>query len=159
MKKAVSILILLVCLTVIADCNFLGSVKEPGLIQLLPEYKNVQFYRGKGFQDYTQFGKYYYDETVIKFINKEQAMLYVKDKADVSKIINYFQNFKKWIENEDFKDKYDFNMENVTVGDYFYITNNYPNEDFDYNPEKYPTYNVYWFDTETLTMYFIHNNI
>lgn len=157
MKKVLAILI--ICICIISGCTFDEEVKEPRLIEWLPEYKNAEHYKGKGFQDYARYCKYYYDKDVIKFIDKEQAMLGIVNDNDVDKVVNYFENFKKWIENEDFKDKYDFEKGNVNVGDYFYIENHYNDEEFDYNPVKYPTYSVYWFDKETLTMRYIHNGV
>ncbi len=128
------------------------------LLAELPVYKDEKCYKGTGFQDYTKYCEYCYMDNVLNLLDKSSYLKKVTS-DDISTVVNYFENFKKWIEHEDFRHNYNFDKEFVSEGDYFYIDNNYPNEDFDYNPEKYPTYNAYWFDRETLTMYFIHNGV
>lgn len=154
MRKACFLLILIICGIWVTGFE---KVNDPPLIEWLPEYNHAKCYCGKGFQDYAQYCEYRYEKDVIKFIDKEQALMCVTSDDEIRVIAEYFENFRKWIENEKFKDKCNFDLADVTVGDYYWIENYYKDEDFDYNPNKYPTYGVYWFDKETLTMRFVRN--
>lgn len=114
----------------------------------LPEWETSECYRGDGFQDYTDYCKYYYskkDNVVEQFrVNK-----YFKQVSpiDVERVRSFFEDFEGWVKFEDYAAHYDFESECVDTADYFYIEN-----------DGYASYDVYLFDTQTSILYFIHSN-
>ncbi len=81
---------------------------------------------------------------------------------DIVDINSYFDNFENWLKYVDYKDEYDFQRKSIDTEDYFYIENKEICEKHANYPDKfsaYSAYNVYFFDTQTKTLYFIHSNI
>jgi hypothetical protein len=73
---------------------------------------------------------------------------------DITELNSYFDNFEGWLEYVEYKDKYDFQRNDIDTEDYFYIKNDEISE-----KHKYWDYDVYFFDVQTKTLFFIHNNI
>ena len=128
------------------------------IIAELPKAKDSECYYSDGFQDYTDYCKYYYTDKVLNFLEKNSRFKKVSEK-DITEIEGYFENFADWVKYEKYKDSYDFDKSIISTGDYFYIQNKDTYERYADYPDKYAAYNVYFFDTETLTLYFIHTNI
>ena len=55
--------------------------------------------------------------------------------------------------------EYDFDINLITEGDYVKIKTKEGKEIGNYKYGKFDDYSVYFFDVETLTLYYIHNNI
>ena len=70
--------------------------------------------------------------------------------ADIETIKGYFANFREWMNVEDRLDEYDFDPACIDTEDYFRLTERYPN---------YDDYTLWFFDMQTLTLYYIHTNI
>ena len=75
----------------------------------------------------------------------------IQDSSDYAK---YIYNDEKVIEGI-----YDFDTSIITEGDYVRIETKEGEEIGDSTYGKYDNYSVYFFDRETLTLYYIHNNI
>jgi hypothetical protein len=110
-----------------------------------------EYFDTEGFADFTDFCKYYYDanaDTHFASMSEYQA---VTDE-DKGKLTGYFNDFVSWIAlRKDCLDQYNFDPKTyITVGDYYYIKT---------KEGQYTNYTVYYYDTETHTLYYIHNNI
>jgi len=125
----------------------------------MPKYKAKECYFSDGFQDYTDYCKYDYDEeSIIEFI-QDDRFKEVMD-SDVANIIGYFANFSECVIYEDYYEKYDFdNMSQIKEGDYFYIITK-ENEVIEGGAYgKYDNYDVYYVDMSKCVLYYIHTNI
>ena len=123
------------------------------IIASLPEYKNSECYYSDGFQDFTNYSKYYFSKDDMEKI-KNNKYLNPVTSDNIEELNGYFENFEGWIKFVDYKEKYDFKRDVIDADDYFYIEN-----DKTIQEQKYWDYNVYFFDVETKTLYFIHSNI
>ncbi len=162
-KKTV-ISLLIVSLALLLSCLVISLIisrafQNP-VISSLPKYENSDCYYGEGFQDYTDYCKYYYSnsDSVINKLNNNKYFKLVTDN-DVKEVKSYFENFEGWVEYKEYKDKYDFEYESVDTADYFYIENKYTCDKYKHYPDKYSAYNVYFFDVQTKVLYLIHSNI
>ena len=163
MKKILIVLaiVLLLFFLIGISINYLFTkLFENPVIASLPKYENSDCYYGEDFQDYTDYCKYYFSEndTIIEHL-KENKYFKLVTANDVEEVKGYFENFKGWVEYEEYKDKYDFTYESVDTSDYFYIENKDTCEKYKNYPDKYAAYNVYFFDVQTKTLYYIHSNI
>ena len=130
-------------------------VYENPVIASLPQADTSDCYYSDGFQDYTDYCKYYYanQENVLEKVKNNPYFKPVTP-DDITELNRYFDNFEGWLEYVDYKDKYDFQRNIIDTEDYFYIENNETEEE-----HKYWNYDVYFFDVQTKTLFFIHNNI
>ncbi len=154
-----SVLVLLFLLVNIANQLFSKLFEDP-IIASLPKYEDSDCYYGEGFQDFTDYCKYYFpkNDDILEALKVNKYLKPVTDE-DVEEIKGYFENFKGWVEFQEYKDKYDFRYESVDTSDYFYIENEDTCETYENCPDKYDNYDVYFFDVETKILYFIHSNI
>ena len=164
MKKKI-IIILSVVLIALLGIGFLikqlsSTTYVSPVIASLPNCDSSDCYYSDGFQDYTDYCKYYYDkqDSILDELKNSQYFKIIKS-DDVAEINSYFDNFEGWLEYVDYKDKYDLQRKIIDTEDYFYIENNETSEKYAGYSDKYSSYNVYFFDVQTKTLYFIHNNI
>lgn len=108
------------------------------------------------FQDYTDFCVYKYDSADL-FKNRTDYAVVTEN--DCEMLAGYFSDFEKWMELTDYWNKYSFDKSYISTGDYFCIKTKEGQPIGDTVYEKYDNYTVYYFDTETLTLYYIHNNL
>ena len=159
LKKKI-IIILSVFVVVLIVIGFLiyelsSIVYENPVIASLPQADTSDCYYSDGFQDYTDYCKYYYakQENVLEEVKNNPYFKPVTP-DDITELNSYFDNFEGWLEYVEYKDKYDFQRNDIDTGDYFYIENDEISE-----KHKYWDYDVYFFDMQTQTLFFIHNNI
>lgn len=110
-------------------------------------YEKQEYFDKEGFQDYTDYCKYYYTEEYDEKFAKNKDYSYVNEE-DIPEIISYFEEFEGWMLPER-ANEYDFDKSRITVGDYVRIDS----EGIDIN------FDVYFYDVETHILYYIHNNI
>ena len=108
-----------------------------------------EHFQENGAQDYTDYCKYTYDSSDDFVGNKEYKQI---DDKDIGEIKPYFNNFESWMVESGRKDEYDFDENWISSGDYIKITYKIPND-------KFADYTIYFFDMESLTLYYFHNNI
>lgn len=102
-----------------------------------------------GFQDYTDYCKYVYSSWEI-FENNGNYKTATEEDAEM--LEGYFRDFYSWMETEDRLSEFDFDFECINAGDLFDIKlDNYFSD--------YDNYTVRFFDKETCTLYYIHQNI
>ena len=109
--------------------------------------KEEHFQQG-GFQDYTDYAKYVYNSMSAFENNSDYSPVL---ESDVAVIKGYTENFKSWMSAGDRLNEYDFDDSCITVGDFNRLVTKGKNED-------YSNYTLCFFDSETTTLYYFHNN-
>lgn len=160
MKRTIILLLIISCLIF---ALFSCAPYEDKVLDSLGEYKSHEFYTEGVFQDHTDYAKYYYDS--VDFTDNEYFTKI--EQYDTDNLNEYLDNFERWIECFRENDasweivvNYDFNRNLIDKNDYVYIYFKHYNFDgVDYNEMKFYNYNIYFFDTQTNTLYYFHNNI
>lgn len=146
MKKILIIITLILLLT---GCNGTMNTEIPkGYIS------KTEYYYKDSIQDHTDYAKYVYDKIIVENDNNYKL---VQD--DIDNIKSYFNDFKSVMESEERLNEYDFDINSITENDYVRIITKEGTPIGDSTYGKFDNYSVYLFDSETLTLYYIHNNI
>ena len=145
----------LVAFLFLLSLNYAPANYKNPVLGSLSNYDSSDCYYSDGFQDFTNYCKYYYSEK-DDVLDKLPNSRYFKNVSpdDIAEINSYFDNFEGWLKFVDYKDEYDFQRNIIDTEDYFYIENDETEEE-----QKYWDYDVYFFDVQTKTLFFIHNNI
>ena len=155
-KKIVVVFVCVVFLLAITSC----AAPEDKVVASLGEYEKKEFFTSGGFQDYTDYAKYYFNSanaTENQYLNKIQD-------ADFAIINTHLDDFEGWIEtiknsepSSEVVVNYDFDREIIDTEDYFYIDS----EEHTWRDghTSLVKYNIYLFDTQTQVLYYFHNNI
>ena len=157
MKKKIAVVLVCVALLLsISSC----AVPEDKVIVSLGEYEKNEFFTSGGFQDYTDYAKYYFTSANVvenKYLNKVQE-------TDFAIINTHLDDFEGWIKtiknskpSSEVVVNYDFDRKIIDTEDYFYIES----EEHTW-PDGHTSlvnYNIYFFDTQTQVLYYFHNNI
>lgn len=158
LRMASRVVFLLICSCLIfvglIYLTFTLLIPEDIILESLPKYSEKEYYSSGGFQDTTDYAKYTYLISEEDLQNNEY-LLPVKS-TDVPQIIAYIEDFEELLSvSHDFpSESYDFDKAIVSAGDYFYVSNRYQ------EPEKaFWNYDLYYFDLESLTLYYFHSNI
>ena len=157
------IILLCLCLCLIfhltaCDLSELFSTQENEVIASLGEKTSKEFYTSGGFQDFTDFGIYQYSDPKIE----DNEYLKPMTEADIATFANYLEDFEGWVElhnhTEELYLHYAFDSSIIDTEDYFYL---YTNPDYPtYGPNNVcGSYNIYFFDAQSETLYYFHNNI
>lgn len=106
-------------------------------------------------QDYTIYAKYTFENPEYENNDYLEKMTDV----DITEFNLYLENFEEWVSiakgdtgGLDLVKNYDFEKSIISTEDYFYIDSN---DDLD----KFVSYDLYFYDTETEILYYFHNNI
>lgn len=136
------------------------SLLEDKVISSLGEYKKHEYFTSGGFQDYTDYAKYYYTSANIT----ENRYFEKIEENDFETINIHLDDFEKWIEAHKRSDasnevvvNYDFNREIIDINDYIYIDSE--EHTWSDGHTSLVNYNIYFFDTETSILYYFHSNI
>ena len=157
MKKTFALTVILLILAIsLSAC----TAPENKVLNSLGEYKSHEFYTEGAFQDYTDYAKYYYDQ--VDFADNEY--FYKIGQADIDALNEHLDDFESWIktlrENDASREivvNYDFVRSLIDCEDYLYIESEKHTWDDGYT--SLVNYDVYFFDTQTNTLYYFHNNI
>ena len=139
MKKTTLLFVLIILLLLLSACSSIPS----GYVS-----KEEHFEQG-GSQDYTDYAKYVYESSSAFEKNSDYSPV---SESDINIIKGYTDNFKDWMSTENRLSEYDFNDSSITEGDYYRLK-------VKYNDNSYSDYTLWFFDTETFTLYYFHNNI
>ena len=124
-------------------------------------YADKQEYNDDGTNGQQSFTKYIYDTDVKNDYQKDKNYIQVNsDNKD--EIAGYLHHFDEWVKISSFKDKYDFTSDMITAEDFYYITENVVSDDnIGQRKERrvYKMYSIYYYDTESNTLYYIFNDI
>ena len=161
MKKVLKVLlILLIPVFILCGCFLLilaldYFMSKDKVIDSLGRYESEIFLTYGGFQDYTDYAKYTYNDVDFSG-NKYFERITPESEKE---LVAHISDFMLWVaahtENDPENELvvgYDFDYASISDDDYVYI----------YDDPDYPylgNYNVYFFDTETMTLYYFHNNI
>ena len=133
---------------------------EDKVVASLGKYEHREFYTSGGFQDYTDYAKYYYTSCKMK----ENLYLKQIQEINLETINTYLDDFEGWIEaikssepSSEVVVNYDFDRGIIDSEDYFYIVS----EEHRWRDghTSLVNYNLYLFDTQTQVLYYFHNNI
>ncbi len=112
-------------------------------------YEKEEYFQEDGFQDHTDYCKYFYKKLDDdKFINNIKYEI-VKEE-NIEGLKGYFGDTRNWMNIEGRSKEFDFNNDIISIGDYYYL---------DLKESGYNNYNVYFYDIETHILYYIHSNI
>ena len=132
------------------------------VIASLGKAMSVQRYSCAGFGDSTDFGIYTFPGA------KPEKSEYFKPVTDESKTepLGYIDKFEQVIdslrdgdEGADLVNNYRFSRDDIDESDYLYIYDREGKPIGDGAYSKYDYYNVYFFDSQTTTLYYFHSNI
>lgn len=139
--------------------GFLYSHQKP-VIASLPDYESKEFYTNHGFQDYTDYAKYTYDNITIQDLESSEYFT-ITTADDVEEILFFIDNFEEWVEvcGGELEENYNFDKTIVTEGDFFYIESKDGESIGQRTYGKLDNYNVYYFDVDKQILYYFHNNI
>ena len=155
-KPTVITLLLIILISTLSSC----TAPEDKVLNSLGKYKSREFYTEGAFQDYTDYAKYYYDS--VDFTNNEYFSKI--GQADIDVLNEHLDDFESWIEtyregdaSREIVVNYDFDRSLIDSEDYLYIDSEKHTWDNGYT--SLVNYDVYFFDTQTNTLYYFHNNI
>ena len=157
MKKAFALIVVVLILgIVLSSC----TAPENKVLNSLGEYKSHEFYTEGAFQDFTDYAKYYYDH--VDFADNEYFCKI--GQADIDVLNEHLDDFESWIKtyregdaSREIVVNYDFDRSLIDCEDYLYIDSEKHTWDDGYT--SLVNYDVYFFDTQTNTLYYFHNNI
>ena len=150
--------VMLILLAFGACAKFLYEVNNevylPGLI-------DKEYYSSEPGRDSVKYRKYMYEDTkeLREELEYHEDFMPVTDKA-TEYIASFFDDFEDWIEDEGIYSDYNLDKSCIDSKDYFYIENveTYGGDDPDWKDE-YRTYDVYYFDIQSMTLYYLHIDI
>ena len=152
--------IIMLIITPLAEC-----VAGDKVLNSLPECESQETYHDKdGFREYTDYAKYYYDDVTADDLEDNKYFHKVTE-ADIADIQSYYYDFSGFWYGEmnnkyhGYSGKFDFKIEQIEAGDYFYIKSLEGQTVDEIHYEKFDNYTVYYFDVESQTLYYLHNNI
>ncbi len=155
-KSTAIILSLIILISTLSSC----IAPEDKVLNSLGEYKSREFYTEGAFQDYTDYAKYYYDP--VDFTDNEYFSII--EQSDIDALNEHLDDFESCIEAHGYNDasseivvNYDFDRSLIDSEDYLYIDSE--NHTWDDGYTSLVNYDVYFFDTQTNTLYYFHNNI
>lgn len=138
------------------------TAPEDKVLNSLGEYKSREYYSEGEFQDFTDYAKYYYDS--VDFTNNEYFSKIGPSDMDV--LNEHLDDFESWIETYrkgyascEIVINYDFDRSIIDSEDYLYIESKQYNDPWDDGNMVFASYNIYFFDIQTNTLYYFHNNI
>ena len=155
-KPTVITLLLIILISTLSSC----TAPEDKVLNSLGEYKSKEIYTEGAFQDYTDYAKYYYNS--VDFTDNEYFSKI--GQADIDVLNEHLDDFESCIEAHGYNDasseivvNYDFDRSLIDSEDYLYIDSEKHTWNDGYT--SLVNYDVYFFDTQTNTLYYFHNNI
>ena len=164
MKKIVVILLSIIFLLGLLPVTLLFGLwvhnYQKSALASLPDYESREFYTSGGFQDYTDYAKYFYDSITAQDLESSEHFTVTTDE-DVEEILLHIDDFERAVAvtAEELKENYDFDRSIVTEGDYFCIETKFGEPIGQGFYEKFHNYSVCYFDIDAQIMYYFHHNI
>ena len=149
-------------LCVLVVCLLLSGCIMPSdpVLDSLGEPIESGFWTSGGFQDFTDYAKYRYGNVTSEELERNPYFTQVSEE-DFSKLQAVVEDFEEWVERsdkEELVEHYDFSIEMISVGDYFYLDDHGYYDPADENYLNFFEYDLYYFAIETQTLYFFHIN-
>ena len=140
--------------------KMITSSHEDEIITSLGQYTDYEFYTEGDFQDYTDYAKYYYESANFSENNHFTKI----QNADFERINEHLDDFENWIasfknndESAEIVVNYDFDRNLIDKDDYIYISSE--KHTYDNGQTSLVNYNIYFFDSQSKTLYYFHNNM
>lgn len=159
MKKCCILVLTAVLLACMCAC-----VPSDPVLESLGEYQEKIMYTEGGFQDYTDYGIYTYAEQDAQTLQSNKYFSAIAPE-DLENILSYLDDFESWVEvfrsgtdASELADHYQFDRQIINEGDYICIQTKEETSSVDSTYGKFDNYTVYFFDVETSTLYYFHNN-
>ncbi|MBR2889592.1 MAG: hypothetical protein IKC09_04870 [Oscillospiraceae bacterium] len=140
----------------LASCKAL----ENEVVASLGVYESREFYTSGGFQDFTDYAKYYFGSAEV-VNNVYFTKVRERDFAELNRLLDNFESWIQIIRRDDQTSSvvvnYDFERKIIDLEDYIYVES----EEHTW-PDGHISlvnYNVYIFDWQTQVLYYFHNNI
>ena len=151
----VHIIVMMILISMLQNCGETPSVSE-SKYDIIPDgYISSETYNDPdGFRDYTDYHKYFYDSSEKFEDNKNFSEVTVEE---IENIKSYCDNFRDWMQALDRLDEFDFDESSITAGDYVRIVTDDADDNVD-ELAKFDNYTLYFFDTQSLTLYYFHNS-
>ena len=175
--------ILIVTLILFVLSSFAQDIFGDEVLNSLPRSESKEtYYQKDGWQDYTDYAKYHYDDVTVDDL-KGSGYFHEVTVDDVENLESYYNDFYGWwiavhsdrvfdydddyddyedyedhYEYDEYFDKFDFDIEQIEAGDYFYIDTLEGQPIGNRYYLKFENYTVYYFDLESQTLYYFHNN-
>ena len=146
MKKVIILLLVIF----LAGCSYSRGDIPKGFYDGQISSKSI------GFDDYIEYGKYMYKSKDKVLKDSEYKKI---SEEETGNIIEYFIDFENAIESLDAINEYDFDKSMINYGAYVKIVTKEGKSIGNSTYGKYDNYSIYFFDIETLTLYYIHTNI
>lgn len=158
MKRFISfVLMISFLIVVLLSC----IVPKDKVLHSLGEYTHYDFYSQGAFQDYTDYAKYYFDSVDLTD-NKYFTQIQADDMDDLHEHLDDFENLiAHYRENEptcEIVVHYDFDRSWIDSEDYLYIDSEWF-DPWEGGNRGLASYDIYFFDIQTQTLYYFHNNI
>ena len=131
------------CLSCLASCSSVLTLSSSTRLDIPSGFVSKE-------EHFDKNGKYRYADSLCFEQDRQYRML---TEAELEEVRGYFGNFKMWMEAERRLEDYDFDENCISEGDFVRIESKYG------SGHEYDFYNVYFFDTDTCTLYYIHQNI
>jgi len=152
MKKIALFLSVILLFAIAVSCSI--QTRQDQVLSSLGKCESEQIWTHGEFQDYTDFGIYTYSSA-----NLDNNSYFSKvSESDIETICTFVENFEQWINtfryndtNDDLVLNYTFERSTIDTEDFFYI---YEDEDY----SKFGCYDVWFYDSQTNTLYYLHNN-
>ncbi len=149
-----------VCLIIFSLTLTACVMPEDEVLASLGNYEQKEFFTSGGFQDFTDYAKYRYSSAA------PEGNKYLKkiNENDLDTINTFLDDFERWIEAVKTADassevvvNYDFDRAVIDTEDYFYI--DFKETAWSDGTTSVTSFDIYFFDTENLVLYYFHNNI
>ena len=154
-KLVLLILVSLLCLTLVS-CGYPGD----DVRYSIGNYTHCEWYSSGGFQDYTDYGKFYYDSvdfTKNRYFHKMET-------SDIAVLTEHLDDFEGWIAlyrkdepSMELVVQYDFDRSIIDCEDFLYIESEL--HTWHDGRTSLVNYNIHFFDTQSNTLYYFHSNI
>lgn len=157
MKKALSAIMILCLLCALLSCTQQGKV-----LKSIGKYDSEDFYTNGGFQDYTDYAKYRYKSVDLED-NEYFSLMNEDDIQKLNLYINNFENRVATIGDGDATNElvvnYDFDRSMIDTDDCYYIYDKMGTPIGESEYQQFDSYDVYFLDFQTNTVYYFHSNI
>ncbi|MCQ2485624.1 MAG: hypothetical protein MJ168_09865 [Clostridia bacterium] len=137
---------------------------EEEVLNGLPDYTHGDKWIYGIFQDFTVYGEYKYNDEIKKFLLSEKNTNFKHVDSDaedeIRKVVSSFEDCVYQTKDtdksvgDDLYKVYTFSRTMIDDSDWYYFQD-YEEDEYDYVIE----YTLYYFDSQTKTIYLMHNNI
>ena len=135
----------------------LDRMFEDKVLSELPDYNDSVSFESEDPTDYVNYTKYMFSEDANGKVDDSSYLKRVTSE-DMKEIREHVADFEKWIEKKQY-DGYDFTQDRIDDSDYFYLENKETFEGYENFPEKLSVYTIYFFDSQSRILYYMHYNI